>query len=579
MARTTKASGRKRGGTGSKADRLDWWREARFGMFIHWGLYAVPAGYYKGKDCPGIGEWIMYRFQIPAAEYERYAERFNPVKFNADQWARLAKQAGMKYLVITSKHHDGFAMFDSPSSDYDIVDRTPYGRDVMAALAKACKRHGLRLCFYYSQYQDWHHPNGGRNSWDYDEDAKDFEQYLRAKCFPQIRELLTQYGPIGLIWFDTPGKMARSQSVRCRRLVHKLQPTCLVSGRVGNDVGDYGSMGDNQIPAGRVVGDWETPATMNRTWGFKKQDHDWKSVRTLLHLLCDLASKGVNYLLNVGPTAEGLIPKPSVTRLEAIGTWMKVNSEAIYGTQANPYPYEFDWGRITQKRGRLYLLMYTWPRRLKLAGLRNKVKRAYLLADRRKTVEVAQAHDQDADWHELELTLPRKRPDRNVSVVVLEIAGAADVDESPLQQPDGSISLPAHMGELHVPKTGRPVRVGRGGVTENWFSRSNWIHWDVKVHAPGEFEVKVVTSVRGRKWVGGHKVKVSVGRKGLAKTIRADEEVVSPRTLHAPEAATRFGRITIARPGTHTLKLRAERINPAARAGLGVAAVRLVPVT
>ncbi|MGB2821629.1 MAG: alpha-L-fucosidase, partial [Phycisphaerae bacterium] len=351
-----------------KADPLRWWREARFGMFIHWGLYAVPAGYYKGKECPGIGEWIMYRFQIPAAEYEEYALRFDPVMFNADAWVRLAKAAGMKYIVITSKHHDGFAMFDSPSSDYDIVDRTPYGRDPMAALAKACRKHGLKLCFYYSQYQDWHHPSGGRNFWDYDEDRKDFEQYLSEKCIPQLRELLTQYGPIGLIWFDTPGAMTLAQSMRCKRFVHRLQPKCLVSGRVGNDVGDYGSMGDNQIPAGRLAGDWETPATMNDTWGFKVQDHNWKSVKTLLHLLCDLASKGVNYLLNVGPTAEGLIPKPSVERLKRIGKWMKVNSEAIYATQANPYPYEFDWGRITRKPGRLYLLVYKWRRRLTLGG-------------------------------------------------------------------------------------------------------------------------------------------------------------------------------------------------------------------
>ena len=559
------------------ADRMRWWREARFGMFIHWGLYAVPAGSYKGKECPGIGEWIMYRCQIPAKEYEQYAGQLNPVKFDADQWARLAKRAGMKYLVITSKHHDGFAMFDSPSSDYDIVDRTPWGKDPMAALAKACRKHGLKLCFYYSQYQDWHHPNGGRNFWDYDEEKKDLDRYLSEKCIPQLRELLTQYGPIGLIWFDTPGKLTPAQSLRCKRFVHRLQPGCLVSGRVGNEVGDYGSMGDNQIPAGRVVGDWETPATMNDTWGFKRQDHNWKSVKTLLRLLVDLASKGVNYLLNVGPTAEGLIPRPSIDRLKAIGKWMKVNGEAIHGTQASPYPYEFDWGRITQKKGRLYLHVYTWPRRLTLLGLRNKVKKAYLLADRRKGVEVKQTHDKEADQHTLKLKLPAKRPDKHVSVVVLEIAGAADVDASPLQQADGSIHLPAHLAVLHTPAAGRKIRIGRGGVIENWFTKGNWVHWDFKVSRPGAFEVKVVTSVRGRKWVGGHKVKLSLGRQVTARTIRADEPIVSPRTLHAPEAATRFGKVTLAGPGTYTLKLRAESIKQTG-AGLGLAAVQLVPV-
>jgi len=562
-----------------KADRLKWWREARFGMFIHWGLYAVPAGYYKGKECPGIGEWIMYRFQIPVAEYEKYAERFNPVRFNADQWVRLAKAAGMKYIVITSKHHDGFAMFDSPASDYDIVDRTPYGRDVMAALAKACRRHGLKLCFYYSQYQDWNHPNGGRNFWDYDEDAKDFEQYLAEKCFPQLRELLTQYGPIGLIWFDTPGAMTRSQSLRCKRLVRRLQPKCLVSGRVGNDEGDYGSMGDNQIPAGRVTGDWETPATMNDTWGFKRRDHNWKSVKTLLHLLCDLASKGVNYLLNVGPTAEGLIPKPSITRLREIGKWMKVNGEAIYAAHASPYPYELDWGRITRKRGRLYLLVYKWRRRLTLLGLRNRVKRAYLLADRRKRpIELTQSHDRAGDRHALELKLPARKPDRHVSVVVVEIAGEADVDESPLQAPDGTITLPAHMADLHTPRTGRQVRIGRAGVTENWLTKANSIGWDFKLATGGEFALKVVTSVRGRRWEGGHKVKLSVAGRSITRTLRADERIVSPRTLHAPEAATKFGRVRLAGPGTYTLKLRAEHIRKTAPAGLCVASVQLLPV-
>ncbi|NQT88532.1 alpha-L-fucosidase, partial [bacterium] len=510
-------------------------------------------------------------------EYEQLASEFNPVKFDAEQWVRLAKDAGMKYIVITAKHHDGFALYDSPSSGYDIVDATPYGKDPMAALAKACQKYGLKLCFYYSQSQDWHHPNGARNSWDFDEEQKDFAQYLKAKVRPQVKELLTQYGPIGLIWFDTPARITRKQSLSLKSLVHRLQPECLVSGRVGNDVGDYGSMGDNEIPAGPVEGEWETPATMNDTWGYKCHDKNWKSVETLLTLLVDLASKGVNYLLNVGPTKEGVIPQASVDRLKAIGQWMKVNGDAIYGSSASPFPYEFDWGRITQKKGKLYLMFTRWPRGpFTLFGLRNKVKKARLLADKTAKVEVEQIEDASIGHCELKLKLPRRKPDTHVSVVVLDIVGEADVDPSPIQQADGVVRLPAHMADLHLPKSGSKMYIGRGGLTENWHAKSNWLSWDFKVSQPGKFVVKVHTA-RRQAWVGGHTVSVTVGGRVLTKKLRADEVVNTPRAKHQPEAASILGSATIAEAGVVTLKLRVEAINKVVPQGLGVCEVRLVP--
>ena len=560
-----------------KGDPLKWWREARFGLFIHWGLYAVPAGTWKGKKIPNIGEWIMLTAKIPNPEYEALAKEFNPVKFDADKVVRMAKDAGMKYVVITAKHHDGFAMYDSPSNDYNIVSRTPYGKDPMKALAKACKKYGLKFCFYYSQSQDWHDPDGINNFWYFDETKKTFTDYLKRKCAPQVKEILTQYGPIGLIWFDTPCAIPKRHSVMLSRLVHGLQPKCLVSGRVGSGVGDYGSLGDNQIPAGRLTGEWETPATMNDTWGFKSYDHNWKSVKTLLCLLTDLASKGVNYLLNIGPTADGVIPKPSVDRLAAIGKWMKVNSEAIYATQANPYPYELEWGRITQKPGKLYLLVYNWRRKLTLLGLRNKVKKVTLLADRKKKLAFTQESDRTLDLHRLDLSLPAKKPDKYVSVVVVEIAGNADVDEMVLQQSNGSVELAAHMARIHAPKTGRKAVVDVGGRVCGWSSKSNWLSWEFKVSEPGEFEVKIVVPLPSDKWKGGHRVKASVGRQAARGVIRPEEEIDSPRTKHGREVAATLGTISIGRAGTHKLTLKAETIKKSA-GHLGVSAVQLAPV-
>jgi alpha-L-fucosidase len=340
--------------------RLEWFRAARFGMFIHWGLYAIPAGVWRGQPIDGIGEWLMLRARVPVAEYERLASQFNPVRFDADAWASLAAESGARYLVITAKHHDGFCMFKSALTRYNIVDATPFGRDPMAELSEACRRHGLRFCFYYSQTQDWHHPGGDGNDWDYDESTRDFDGYVEDYVRPQVRELLSNYGPIGLIWFDTPKRMTPDQSRGLVELVHQLQPDCLVNGRIGNDLGDYAESRDNVVPAGALHMDWEVPATINDTWGFKTNDHNWKSAADLVRNLVDVASKGGNYLLNVGPTAEGVIPQPSVERMRAIGRWLRANGEAIYATQPGPIQGQADV-RSTARGSTVYLHALSWP--------------------------------------------------------------------------------------------------------------------------------------------------------------------------------------------------------------------------
>jgi alpha-L-fucosidase len=558
--------------------RIAWWKEARFGMFIHWGLYAVPAGNWKGEFIAGIGEWIMFRAKIPVEEYEALAQEFNPVKFDAEEWVSYAKAAGMKYLTITSKHHDGFAMYKSQASAYNIVDATPFTRDPMKELTEACRKADIKLCFYYSQTQDWHEPQGDGNTWDFPEKtAEGFEHYLQDKVEPQVREILTQYGPIGMIWFDTPKSMTREQSLRLKHLVHSIQPECLVSGRVGNDIGDYVSMGDNQIPPGGVPGYWETPATMNDTWAFKTDDHDWKSTTDLLRLLVDIASKGGNYLLNVGPTKEGIIPPESIERLHAIGRWMDVNSQAIYGTDAGPYAYEFDWGRITRKTGKLYLHFFEWPKEdLHIYGLKNRVVSASLLAEPTAQVQVKQTHDATLDHHVLTLSLPRQQPDPHVSVVALEIEGDAAVDALPLQQPDGTIKIPTLMGTLHTSAGDKAATIGPTGATANWNDTDNSLEWNFKVLQPGKFTVKVITAFR-RSWQGGHTVTAMVNGKKLTAVLKEDERILGTRTKYKPEIASILGTIDIPEAGTHTLTLKADELAPKVSEGLTVSYVQLVP--
>ena len=376
--------------------RMKWWREARFGLFIHWGLYSVPAGEWQGKT--NYGEWILEQTHMPVSEYEKYASQFNPVKFNATNWVRAARAAGVKYIVITSKHHDGFGMFRSDLTDW-CISRTPFQRDPLAELAAACKAEGITFCLYHS-IMDWHHPDWGlRRDWN-DVAAKDgppdMDRYV-AYLKGQLKELLTNYGPVGLVWFDGQWESpwTAERGVDLYNYVRSLQPGIIINNRVSKPastagggmaetgaVGDYGTPEQTIPPSGFGPGvDWESCMTMNDHWGYNKYDQHWKSAQTLVRNLIDCSSKGGNYLLNVGPTAEGLIPDASLERLAGIGDWMQVNSEAIYGTSASPFPRRLPWGRCTQKQSggvtTLYRHVFDWPAdgQLLVPGLKSKVQK------------------------------------------------------------------------------------------------------------------------------------------------------------------------------------------------------------
>lgn len=409
--------------------RMQWWREARFGMFIHWGVYSVPAGIWKGEPSKHIGEWLMLDYKIPVAEYAELTRQFNPVKFDADRIVKIAKEAGMKYIVITSKHHDGFAMFHSSVSPYNIYDASPFKRDPLKELAEACQKQGIRLGFYYSEAQDWHHPGGAAakgGHWDPAQDGS-MDDYIDKIAVPQVKELLSNYGPVSILWWDTPVNMTPERVAKFLPLL-KLQPNIITNNRLDKEkkTGDF-STPEQKIPATGIPGkDWETCMTMNTTWGYKSFDNKWKSTETLLHNLIDIASKGGNYLLNVGPTSEGEIPQPSVERLAEIGKWMNANGESIYGTTASPFK-ELSWGRCTKRLSRdgatLYLHVFDWPAdgELIVPGLKNPVKEAFLVAAHGKVKVTANAKG-------VVVFLPKTPADKISSTVVLKVEGALNVD-------------------------------------------------------------------------------------------------------------------------------------------------------
>ncbi len=427
-----------------KDARMEWWRDARFGMFIHWGLYSVPAGQWNGGT--NHAEWIRTTAQIPLETYEKFLDDFNPVKFDAVEWVKMAKSAGMKYITITSKHHDGFCLFDSKQTDFDVMS-TPFKRDIMKELADACHDAGIKICWYHS-IMDWHHPDYlPRRNWEKDRtvEGADFDRYVEYMK-KELKELLTRYGPIGVLWFDGEWENTWNNvyGEEIYNYVRSLQPDIIINNRVGASRagmegltqeggfgGDFGTP-EQTIPATGLPGvDWESCMTMNDHWGYNLLDKNFKTSKDLLQKLADIASKGGNFLLNVGPTAEGTFPQESIDRLADIGRWMDINGEAIYETQGSPFK-NLEWGRCTQKSleggTRLYLHVFDWPEdgKLLVPGLGSQPIRSFILADPNQE-ELTITRKRDA----VEIALPGKAPDLVNSIVILDIVGDAVVYEAP----------------------------------------------------------------------------------------------------------------------------------------------------
>lgn len=402
-------------------DRLKWFEEARYGLFIHWGLYSSLGGSWKDVQLSRNTEWIMRQAQIPFEEYRKLADTFNPVDFDAEQWVQKAEDFGCRYLCITTKHHDGFAMFDSAVSDYTIM-HTPFGRDIVRELSEACHRHDIKFCVYYSQMQDWADPDGDGNFWDFDPAEKDFENYFNNKVKPQVRELLTNYGEIGMIWFDTPYHMPRALCEELERFVHSIQPDCLINGRIGYGLGDYRQMGDNEIPAMVYRGAWETPMTLNNTWGYSKTDECWKSPKTVIRMLIDVVSKGGNLLINVGPDARGRIPQGSVDVLDRVGEWLHKNGESIYGTTpCADSPYQLRWGGLTGRGATVYLHLLDaaeTPERIKICNIETKTESARLLSTGEE-LPFAQSYELARDEHRFIVHYPQERLDELDTVIAV----------------------------------------------------------------------------------------------------------------------------------------------------------------
>jgi alpha-L-fucosidase len=571
---------------------IDRFRQARFGMFIHWGLYSSLGGRWQGQAMDYIGEWVQSRFRIPNHDYAALAGQFNPLNFNADDWVKTAKNAGMNYLVFTAKHHDGFALYHSRTSRYNIVEATPFGRDVLRELAEACHRHEMKLGIYYSHCLDWHESDGADpgpespknfgmswgNDWDYpDHHAKHFSRYFENKAKKQITELLTGYGPVFLLWFDCPLTLTQEQGWELRTLVHALQPHCLISGRIGHGLGDFGSLGDNQHPAGQSDFPLESPNTLNHTWGFKWDDHGWMGAQQVVGDLAALNEKNVNYLLNIGPCGDGSFPEPAMDLLRKVAAWRQSAQVAIQRTQPNPFPQSFPWGWCTVSGKTLQFFVRDWNTRLVISGLRNKITSC--------TVPFAQSGET------LTLVLP-ERDDSLLPVIKVAFAGELDIDQRLMPQSGVLLLIPSTGTVCHgALAAGTGLTASRGAAAEvmeeepvcsidssgaltQWQHPGDGAGWPVYFPLGGAYQVSALTENRchSAPWVGARTVEVTFSNQTLTAVLNLDEKIGS---AYYSKAVSELGTLHAAAGESATISIKTLGISLKDAVNMNLTAIKL----
>ncbi len=520
--------------------RMAWWREARFGMFVHWGVYSYLGGTWQGQPIKGYAEHIQRILKIPIPIYrEEVAGHFNPTEFNAEEWIRTARQAGMGYFIITAKHHDGFAMWDSKVSDYNVVRATPFKRDPMKELQAACRKYGVKFGFYYSQAFDWGNRDAPGNDWDYDNPGGDrglhggrnwweaspellpkARQYVNEKAIPQLLELLKNYDP-DILWFDTPQKLPESENLRIMKAVRLAKPDVIINGRLVRNLGDYASTADRPAEFAPHEGDWEGIPTTNESYGWNRNDHSHKPPAHFIQLLAKAAARGGNILLNIGPMGNGRIDPADVEILQAIGRWWQINGESIRGTARTPLPVQA-WGESTRKGTRLYLHVFDWPRdgRLVVAGLKSPATRAWLLAD----AKCAPLKVQRLNPMDLNVEVSAAAPDPVDSVVVLDSPEPLVCDSARLLLPTvATNSLRVFDGQRH----GKTLHFGAGktrdAYVDNWSKPNEFMAWPVRLNEPATFDVSVCYDALPES-VGG-KFSVRLGAEQLAGAVQAGQQV------------------------------------------------------